>query len=567
MKKKIIVTIAALELLLIATGYILIAKLIPQKLIQVLTGNLSSALLSGNILSSINKAAFEYWLIATAATIIFNLIFYMILRNIYIIPVIKIEKDLEEIENGNMLKKLSQDFNASLGKIARSVNKTLMNTKIIMGNVLTAAEKTKIYAEDLLLNAKETNRSAEEIATTISEIAQGIEQGSLAATNTRDNTMEMVKSSESIVAFATKTRKESLEMEKTISQSVHNLENLVERTRENSETNKHLAEEVTVLEKHAEQISSIIMEVTNISEQTNLLALNAAIEAARAGEQGRGFAVVAEEVRKLAEQSTTSANKIQDLVTSIINQIELVAETMQAQAARAQENAKLAGTSKEEFNTVNQVTLATVQSVEKILELAENQVSKVKEIEVHMEDIVTSSEQASAGTQQTAAAAEEQSAAMEQVFQSIKNLNEVAGEMDEAFNEYRKGLTLGEKEKARVEKARSVMDKMIKDSSFNEDNLAAIARLYKENIARDTGFELFAYVDNMGELKIASQNVETTNVSHRTYFIEAIKGKTYQSQPYVSTATEEFCITISMPVKDRNDSITGILIGDVNIRV
>ncbi|HCM92122.1 MAG TPA: transcriptional regulator, partial [Lachnospiraceae bacterium] len=36
--------------------------------------------------------------------------------------------------------------------------------------------------------------------------------------------------------------------------------------------------------------------------------LNASIEAARAGEAGRGFAVVAEEIKKLAEDSKTTAD-------------------------------------------------------------------------------------------------------------------------------------------------------------------------------------------------------------------------------------------------------------------
>lgn len=77
---------------------------------------------------------------------------------------------------------------------------------------------------------------------------------------------------------------------------------------------------VTSLVFSATKIKEISTLITDISGQTNLLALNAAIEAARAGEHGKGFAVVAEEVRKLADQTSQSANNIHKLVSTIQNE-------------------------------------------------------------------------------------------------------------------------------------------------------------------------------------------------------------------------------------------------------
>jgi len=103
-----------------------------------------------------------------------------------------------------------------------------------------------------------------------------------------------------------------------------------------------IASQILRLSDQTNQIGNISSLVSDVANQTNMLALNAAVEAVRAGDHGKGFAVVAAEIRKLADQSKTSAQKISTLVADIQNSINLTVMVTDEGTKTVQEGAKTA---------------------------------------------------------------------------------------------------------------------------------------------------------------------------------------------------------------------------------
>lgn len=178
-------------------------------------------------------------------------------------------------------------------------------------------EQVQSSIRTISADAEQLTIAAGQMAQTASEVATASLQQSEAASSMASSIEQMSVSINHVGERASDVHRFSSESGNLANNGESVIGLTVEGINQAADSVKSAADSVRQLEKHSENISSVVAVIKEVADQTNLLALNAAIEAARAGEQGRGFAVVADEVRKLAERTATSTLEITNTIASM----------------------------------------------------------------------------------------------------------------------------------------------------------------------------------------------------------------------------------------------------------
>ncbi|APF01067.1 TPA: methyl-accepting chemotaxis protein [Pseudomonas putida] len=304
--------------------------------------------------------------------------------------------DLSQVDAVHRRDEMGQ-LQTSMRQMTLSLRELIGGIDQGVGQLSQAATQLAASSEDTNLRINQQREETDQVATamnqmsaTVQEVAQNAEQASLAASNA-DQQAQLG--------------------DRVVAEAIGRIEQLAGQMDHCLAAMQHLAGE-------SQRIGSILDVIKSVSEQTNLLALNAAIEAARAGEAGRGFAVVADEVRGLAQRTSTATEEIGQLIDSLHNGTDEVTRLLDSSKSLTEQSVELSRKAGQALGQITD-TVSSIQGMNQQIATASEEQSVVAEqINRSVINVRDVSDQTSAASEQTAASSGE----LEQLGQQLRGM-------------------------------------------------------------------------------------------------------------------------------------------------
>lgn len=353
-------------------------------------------------------------------------------------PIRKINAILKDLagSKGDLSQRIHLHSGDEMEAMAHNVNQVLETVENMVTHIRVSTAEVAASSLTIQDNCSQLAVATEEISTAVS----GLSEKSLEQAEQTHVSRQLVHDYLGKLARMAENAQETYELaqnakentERGNEQMLSILEQMQVITARNDAANATLHKFRGMLE-HIENVNKLIK---SISEQTNILSLNAGIEASRAGAQGKGFTVIATEVRKLSNDTSSSAENIISLLDGIKAEVESLTkqftENTQNIVAGSRQIRQLTDT----FKAIKEMNDTVMKNGELTKEEADRMLSSAEEIARVFEMIGGLSEEQSAVSQQISASVEEQLSNTQVIESFTKELSKQSDQLKKLVEQF-----------------------------------------------------------------------------------------------------------------------------------
>lgn len=351
-------------------------------------------------------------------------------------PIVSLTALFKKAEAGDLTVRSNCNNKDETGQLSKAFNNMMNNMMTLIKGVKELSFAVSESSQGILASSNEISTASEQIALTTNELAEASINQAKYAENSNAKLSEILDGLSKINEEMENSKQLSLKANEIVNTGEKIVQSNEEKTMITKEAAMKVNKVIAILEEKSNTIGHIVEVINSISDQTNLLALNAAIEAARAGEAGKGFSVVADEIRKLAEQSSSSAKQIGDIIAEIKDSIDQsVIEINKSSVAVAEQEKALTET----VNVFNEISISVDTITDKIKQVVESSnllSSRATEAVEAASSIVSLTEEAASSTEEVSASTQEQTSVIHQIASSAKDLAELSSKLQKEIDKF-----------------------------------------------------------------------------------------------------------------------------------
>ena len=344
---------------------------------------------------------------------------------------------ISKVAEGDLAGTFDTKRKDEFGILSGSLNKMLASMRNLMQDMKGFGDKVNEMAADVSERTENLDDSIQNTTQTMDEVAKGVQSQ---AEETETANEKMIAFSDNINKVSDQTSSMGQAADQAIEavgQGREIVQDLNAKSDSTMELTRVLVQDINEVQKNSQEIQNFVEVINSIAGQTNLLSLNASIEAARAGEAGRGFAVVAEEIRKLADQSKESGNRIQKIVAGIEGTTEKTTESAKKAESMVMEQAKALEETVQVFGRIQSCVADLVDGIRQILDRLGDITSEKTMVQDAIQNISSVSEELAASTQEVTATLGEQTGSVGKLAQKSEELKKASQELEASISRFK----------------------------------------------------------------------------------------------------------------------------------